>query len=55
MLPLTEPIEGSKTEMIVLRLTELLAKYPTVLAFHLVLLEIHRQREDRPHVSNPIV
>ena len=50
MLPLIEPIDGSKTTMIVLRINELLTTYPAVLAFHLLLLEIHRTRDDRPNV-----
>ena len=55
LLPLIEPTDGSKSAKIISRISDLILKYPTVLAFHLIIFEIHRQRGDRENVSTKSV
>ena len=51
MRPSTETgFQGSRSKAVLKRITTMISSYPTVFCFHLLHLEVHRDREDRENV-----
>ena len=56
LLPLTEDnFIGSRTKEIISRLDQYIERYGNIIMFYIVLLEIHRQREDRNQFKETVI
>ena len=51
MLPTNQTgFQGSRSKAVLKRITSMLSSHPNIFSFHLIHLEVHRDREDRENV-----